>query len=310
MSIGDGECWADNHGCYNDGTIEGSCHGMEYSASGVMGATAGCLDRSGIDSYRGYITNTNWSNDYKQYNSFCFCSQDSMCIGTSVQVMPCGNSDTDCATGYHWVSGTGCVQNSGCQNCSSSNWAVNGNTTETMSEATCNSSTNYNCNRITKYRCKANYYSATGKSSATVVTDLNCTACPNGKTSTAGSTSLNACTGGSSGSQTCTASENCGSWTKNGIYEVQSCNRVSTNCSKTTTSKYRCAAGYYAANTQSGGVSSNQNGLNCTRCPKIDNVQSKSNAGGVGKGACCINQGDEGEDDSGPFVIESKCCAS
>ena len=311
-------CQVDSHSCAknpNTGMDIYSCYGMTYSVSGVMSGTAGCLDREDMHDFIGDIGysvesgSANWYNTYAGYSRVCLC-EDSGC-NKVVRVFPCGNGQNDdCATGYHWVSGTGCVRNSGCQNCSSSNWAVNGISTETMSEATCNSSTNYSCNKTTKYRCGANYYSAKGKSSATSIDDLGCTACPSGYTSPAGSTSVSACVTNSSGSQTCTPKSTCGSWSNKGSYEVRTCNRVLANCNQDKVYEYHCAAGYYAANSQTGGVASSANNLKCTRCPKIDNVQSKSSAGGVGKGVCCINPGDTGEDESGPFVIESTCCAS
>lgn len=297
FSNGGEGCQVDNHGCNNDGTIENSCYGMSFSVSGVFSGTAGCMTRNDVEQTGVYITNTNWGTAYKQYNSFCLCSQE--CSGGNVEVRPCGNGDDACASGYHWVSGTGCVQNSGCQNCSSTSWAVTGNFVESMTEAVCNNGT---CNRTTKYRCAANYYSAAGKSSAPTPSELHCTACASGSTSSAGSTS---CVNNSTPTQqTCT--KTCYSWTSTGSFEIRRC-----DCGNAQTYEYRCGAGYYAGNAQSGGISdSGANVLKCTKCPKIDNVQSKSSAGSTGKSACCISPGDTGEDDSGPFVIESKCCAA
>jgi len=180
-------------------------------------------------------------------------------------------------------------------------------------------SVNKNCSTSTtfRYRCIADYYSASGLQYSTgSPSGLNCTKCPvrNGvqTTSNAGSTSVNNCTGGGSTPtpQTCTASETCSEvWNDSGSFQNRKCVRKLTDCSTVERYQYRCAAGYYAASGQTSGIEDSANNLNCTRCPKIDNVQSTSDPGGVGKSVCCLNSGDKGSDASGPFVIESRCCA-
>lgn len=160
-----------------------------------------------------------------------------------------------------------------------------------------------------EYQCGPNRYSNNGKQRDVSLSALDCRSCPNGGTSSAGSTSVNNCTGGST-TPTCTASSTCGGWVNKGKYETRSCTKTSTNCSTSSSSEYRCAAGYYANNSQSKSVSDDLGVLNCARCPKIDNVQSTSNAGGFGASSCCLKRGVTGEDSSGPFVIESDCCAS
>ncbi len=304
----------DSNGCMSDSGLTYSCFDMETVVTGVMGGTAGCVERSGVPSALGSgytIVNGSWSSAYPGYAKFCFCEGTD---STNVTVMPCGTADSDCVSGYHWDSNTGCVQDIGCNDCSSTGWGRYSDDKEKRVDANCDRSTG-NCNKTSYYRCAQNYYSGAGLSSTSSESSLNCISCPNGgTTSTAGSTSVNACTGGGSTptpvQPTCTPSTTCnGAWNNSGSFQNQSCVQTFTDCSKNTLYQYRCAAGYYAASGTTG-IADSANSLNCTRCPKILNVQSTSNPGSVGKSACCISSGVTGNDGTGTFVIETTpCCA-
>ena len=223
----------DGNGCMDDPELPYSCFDMESEVTGVMNATVGCVARESVSNTldgRYIIVNDTWTSMYPGYKKFCFCKKGP--DGETVTVMPCGAVDTDCASGYHWDSNAGCIKDTECNDCYSSGWGRYSDDKEKRADANCNSSTGV-CNKTWYYRCAPNYYSATGQSNVINESSLNCTKCPNGGTSSAGSTSVNACTGGSSTptTPTCTESTTCAGWVNKGAHETRSCTKKSTDCS-------------------------------------------------------------------------------
>ena len=74
------------------------------------------------------------------------------------------------------------------------------------------------------------------------------------------------------------------------------------SCDPTNT-EYRCIKDYYGTPTADAPL--------CTYCPKIEGIQSHTEAeGSTSKGQCCVSAGIGGSDSGGYYVMEESCCAT
>ncbi|MBD5389387.1 hypothetical protein HDR63_03995 [bacterium] len=95
------------------------------------------------------------------------------------------------------------------------------------------------------------------------------------------------------------SSSNCSSdssWSSGGTGYQKKVNRgCSNNSCVTTSTSYRCAAGYY-------GAATTNTVPTCTRCPTVDGVTGTSADGATSQSGCYIPSGTTGNDTTGSFT--------